>query len=171
VKFDPEVYRVLAKFIVESTSAFSIVEKTSFRNLCTYMNAATPTVSRRTVQRDILKLQDEIRPQLKNRFDNQIQTGGNINLTYDAWSSMDRTSYLGVTAHFLDCDFQMHNVVIGFKRLLGSHDAQNLASVIVAVCEEWEIEKNTRCITTDNAPIVFFPTNPLFLFATTYLSS
>lgn len=54
---------------------------------------------------------DEQRPwilQTKLKFDDQTQTGGNINLTCDAWSSSNRASYLGVTAHFLDARFQMY---------------------------------------------------------------
>jgi hypothetical protein len=59
-RFTARRYRVLlAEFVVESSSAFQIVEYKSFHCFVTYLNANSPFISRKTVLKDTTDLKDK----------------------------------------------------------------------------------------------------------------
>jgi hypothetical protein len=155
-QFCEKTYReLLAAFIVETNSAFSLVESTTFHKLIRYLNSAAPLLSRRTLVKDITALHDNLKPHLKEQFRKHTTVdGGRISLTLDAWSSsFSRRAYLGITAHWMDSNFQLHDIVIAFKLLRGSHTAANIAAVVLRVLKDWNIEQHIREITTDNASV------------------
>lgn len=61
--------------------------------------------------------------------------------------------YLGITAHWMDTDYLLQNCVLSFKRLRGSHTAENLAAVTHKVLIDFGLEDHIKCITADNATV------------------
>lgn len=149
--FNETTYRrLLTSSLVETNSSFRLVESKSFNKLMQYCNANTPTLSHQTVARDLRKMHDELKPMIKDRFQKHIDSGGHVNITLDAWTSGNKVPYLGITAHWMDSDYDLNDTVIGFKRLRGSHTAENLSSVLIHCLREFGLEEHIRCITSDN---------------------
>jgi len=56
-------------------------------------------------------------PRVKIRLFNHTTNGGQINLILDAWTSSNKIVYLGITAHWMDKDYVLQNIVLAFNRL------------------------------------------------------
>jgi hypothetical protein len=112
-----------------------------------------PLIGRRTVQRDIIKLHDEKKEQVKEELAIHTQDGGHVSLTMDAWTATNHIPYLGVTGHWIDQSWKLQNKVLAFRRLRGSHTGENLAAVVHNVLEDWNLTEYLRAITADNASV------------------
>jgi hypothetical protein len=90
--FNNKKYRkLLAAFIIETNSAFRIVESTGFNNLIQYCNTQAELISRHTVLRDIRNLHQELQPMIKAKLAAHTTTGGRVSL---AWTSSNKVPYL-----------------------------------------------------------------------------
>ena len=58
---------------------------------------------------------------------------------------------VAITGHWIDRDFHLHEALLTFKELTGSHTGENLASVIFDTLDDYNIAEKLHCITTDNA--------------------
>ena len=74
-----------------------------------------------------------------------------ITLCLDVWTSKVTRGYLGVTAHFLDTDGKLRNVLLGCFRFKGSHTADAILELTVEIIAEYGIRNKVKFITTDNA--------------------
>ncbi|KAL5724283.1 hypothetical protein ACHQM5_007563 [Ranunculus cassubicifolius] len=110
--FDQETSREdLAKAICLHEYPLSIVEHIGFRN---FIHRLQPLFqmpkSRNTIKSDILKLFQSEKSKLYTVFDN-LQS--RISITTDMWTSRQKKGYMAVTAHFIDEEWCMNNVIIG----------------------------------------------------------
>ncbi|CAI5531834.1 unnamed protein product [Closterium sp. Naga37s-1] len=53
---------------------------------------------------------------------------GRMSLTFDIWTSENGLAFMGVTAHWITCDFQLRQVVLDFRQLKGSHTGDLIAT-------------------------------------------
>lgn len=58
---------------------------------------------------------------------------------------------VGITAHWVDHHFVLHDALLSFQHLTGSHSGINLAEAIYITLDEFNIVEKLFCITTDNA--------------------
>jgi len=83
----------------------------------------------------------------------KISRVSSLTITTDVWTdTLNTKSFLGVTCHFLNNNVnQLKSVTIGVIELDQKHDSDYLASKIISVCEEWNIQhKNVTAVITDN---------------------
>lgn len=101
-KFDQELSRkTLAKMIIVDELPFSFVEGEGFRYFVTMTQPQFRIPSRSTVTRDCFELFSEEKQKVKNFFKG---TNQRVCLTTDTWTSIQRISYMCITAHFIDKD-------------------------------------------------------------------
>jgi hypothetical protein len=93
--FNKKYRKLLAAFIIETNSAFRIVESTGFNNL-QYCNAQAELISRHIVLRDIRNLHQELQPMIKAKLSAHTTTGGRVSLTLGAWTSVLKLGGLGM---------------------------------------------------------------------------
>lgn len=107
-----------------------------------------------TAASDVRKMYAELLPSIITKLQNQTAEWlQKVNLTLDAWTSGNKILYLGITCHWMDKNFDMQDCVIGFKRLKGSHAAENLCDVVVQTLREFNLLKGIRCMIADNASV------------------
>jgi hypothetical protein len=155
-RFTASKYReLLAEFIVESSSSFRIVEYASFHRFVSYLNGNAPLISRETVRNDTAELKNRYQEKLLGEVQSHLgeQKKGRISLTMDVWTSSNQIPYLGVTGHWIDSSWEVRNEALAFKRLRGSHTAENIAAVVQKIMQEWKITPAIRAITADNAAV------------------
>ena len=75
---------------------------------------------------------DETKEIIKNKLKSVIY----IALTTDAWTSITQTSYITVTAHFLDEDFKLQNYVLDTSEIT-SHTSEHLLEHIQGVMRDY----------------------------------
>lgn len=73
-----------------------------------------------------------------------------VSFTLDGWTSPTGTSFLAVTAHWVDQHWNLQDVTLGFERLIGSHNAKVLLQAFVNVVERFGLQRKIMAITTDN---------------------
>jgi len=76
-----------------------------------------------------------------------------IAITCDTWTSCSNESYLSVTSHFVNSNFDLKSAVLAVQKLhdVTNHTAENIARTLEDVFNEWKIKNKITCIVTDNA--------------------
>jgi hypothetical protein len=70
-------------------------------------------------------------------------------VTTDSFSPL--LTYAGITAHWVDSSFHLHDCLLGFEPLEGSHTGENLAQYVMETLNRFDLTKKLFCITADNA--------------------
>jgi hypothetical protein len=73
-----------------------------------------------------------------------------INLSFDAWSSPNHLSLLGIVAHWIDEKCELKTALLALRSVEGHHGYQ-AAEVIVPVIKSFGIENNVGAFQMDNA--------------------
>ncbi|GAB2290824.1 hypothetical protein Dimus_038124 [Dionaea muscipula] len=146
-KLDKKVIREkLVEWIVCDELPFTVVQSQKFRGLIASLEPRFDVPSRVTIARDLFKLYKANKEKLKEELRTSV---GRINLTTDMWTSVNNTSYMCVTAHFIDKGWQLHKRIISFT-MVEDHTGNGIGKQLENVTKEWGISK-LMCITVDNA--------------------
>jgi hypothetical protein len=79
-----------------------------------------------------------------------LKTAQSISLTTDLWSSRSKHGYLGLTATWINKDFEIMDVLLEISYFPTPHTAQAITEAIENAIQKWEIESQVISITTDN---------------------
>lgn len=97
----------LVKLLAYNYLPFSFVECPAFQELVHKLNKNAPMYNRETISKEVViaasMLKQEVIAKLKNNV---------IAITCDKWTSAGFESYLGVTAHFIDADWNLNTFVL-----------------------------------------------------------
>ncbi|KAE8690247.1 hypothetical protein F3Y22_tig00110904pilonHSYRG00114 [Hibiscus syriacus] len=146
-KFDHDLCRKkLAKMLIVDELPFAFVEREGFIEFCKALNPLFKLHSRTTATRDCYALFIEQRNELKNTFKNLYSR---VCLTTDTWTSGQNLSYMCLTAHFIDDEWNLHKRIINFCPIAG-HSGQLIGRAVEKCLIEWGL-KNIMTITVDNA--------------------
>ena len=74
-----------------------------------------------------------------------------LHATTDNWTSCQKYSYLGITAHFLTEKFALKSLTLCLKHFIGEHSAENLKETINDVFESLNITHKIVSICSDSA--------------------
>ncbi|KAL2922908.1 Zinc finger BED domain-containing protein RICESLEEPER 2 [Bienertia sinuspersici] len=136
-------------YIVEGAHPFSTVEEKAFRRM---MSKATPLFkpfSRATITRDLFSMYYCDRERVKSML---LNAPGRICFTTDNWrSSHTWQHYICITAHFVDCDWKLHKLILRFRGLSPPYDGQSISEEIFMFLNQWKIEHKVLSVTVDNA--------------------
>lgn len=72
-----------------------------------------------------------------------------VSLTTDCWTSQQQESYMIVTAHFIDNDWNLHKKIIAVFKVK-SHKGEEIGKHLQKVLLDWELDK-VMTVTVDNA--------------------
>jgi hypothetical protein len=79
------------------------------------------------------------------------QQPGKFALTTDIWSAPHQQSYLGMTIHWIDANWELHAQLLDIVPLYDAHSAENITEQLCAVLTDFAIGEKILSITTDNA--------------------
>lgn len=111
----------LVRFICQSNSPWNIVSKKYFLRLLRYIaqeEISLPSV--RAVKAKALDLHNEMKRAIKQRFDSVDR----VAITIDGWTSENRISFIGMTAHWLDIEWKMCDCVLAIRQLKETHSKE-----------------------------------------------
>jgi hypothetical protein len=86
----------------------------------------------------------------KDKLKQFLKTAQSISLTTDLWSSRSKHGYLGLTATWINQNFEIIDVLLEITYFPAPHTAERIANIIKKVIKKWEIEDRVITITTDN---------------------
>ena len=121
---------------------FSIVDAEPFRDMILYARgpkARESDIPHRTKMSGYVDdLADRIQENLQAEFKG-LPAGWKISFTFDGWMSSTMIPFLGITAHYIDCNFKLQSVILFFGELSGSHSGENIATCLYNVLVKYGI--------------------------------
>ena len=76
-----------------------------------------------------------------------------VSITTDGWTSRAMQSYITITAHVINAEWELAGFVLQTRPLLESHTGANIAEVLKEAVAEWQLERQQQgiAVVTDNA--------------------
>ena len=142
-KLDDALVEMVARDMQPST----IVEDKGFNKLVHLLDPRYQLPSRRSLMRKIPAKYDKVREEVKDELDHASA----VCLTTDIWTSRISQSYMTVTCHFIDNSWHLKSYVLETVHLSVSHTAENIASELIRIANEWSISEKVVALATDNA--------------------
>ena len=128
-------------WIVSSLSSFKIVDNREFRKLFNYSIPKSDSI-----KREIVKLFEIEEKELIYALSNQKSK---ISFTVDKWSSFVNYSYIGITCHYINSDFQLISKAIALREFYEKETT--ISKIVLEVLEEFNLIDKTGWFTLDNA--------------------
>ncbi|GJU55718.1 zinc finger BED domain-containing protein RICESLEEPER 2-like protein [Tanacetum coccineum] len=118
-KFDQnKSKRALAHMIVVDELPFSFVRNSGFRHFQRINQPEFDILCRGTITKECLTMYQEEKNKLRETLQKNI---GRVSLTTDGWTSGKQKSYMALTAHFIDNEWNLVKKVLNFRKLDGHH--------------------------------------------------
>jgi len=90
--------------------------------------------------------------ELQGRDRGASQTAqGNVNISFDLWSSRNILSLCGLVVYFIDVTGKLRQFLLSIPRLVGSHYGTNIAKNVAAVICEFDLQDRIGYFILDNA--------------------
>jgi hypothetical protein len=108
----------LVEWIIVNQHPFTIVEEPKFID---YINTLCPDavlISADTIKRKIMDLYENNIAKMQEAFQD---ISGKISFTIDVWTSPSTKSFLATTAHYIDKDWKLKNVLVDFIQIFGKN--------------------------------------------------
>ena len=86
----------------------------------------------------------------RDKLKQLLKTTQSISLTTDLWSSRSKHGYLGLTATWINQNFEIMDVLLEISYFPTPHTANAITDAIKKAMQKWEIESHVVSITTDN---------------------
>jgi hypothetical protein len=146
-----EVDKLIADYVVQEMRPLITVEKPAFKNLIHGLNRNVSIPCRKTLGKRLNARLQKMRDDKRTVF-SKVPF---VCTTADIWS-VNRKSYLGMTAHYIDisteCSVSRISVALSCQRFVGSHTYDSVAAMISKIHNDYglHVEKITATV-TDNA--------------------
>src|SRR3989440_5987391 len=106
----------LVEWIIINQYPFTIVEELKFIDYIHILNSDTVLISADTIKRRIIDLYTANIVKMQESFQDIL---GKISFTLDVWTSPFTKSFLAITAHYIDKDWKLRNVLVDFIQIFG----------------------------------------------------
>lgn len=143
-----DIDRKLLSLIIRDLQPFSVVEDRGFHEFVSALNPSYQLPSRFVISKTLLPLMYE---ECLNDTRKLIDSGKTFCITTDAWTSINTVSYVGVTAHFVDENFNLKSILLECSSCDLRHTAENLAAELRRITLEWGIMNKVIFAVSDNA--------------------
>lgn len=143
-------WQCILRWIVMSSVAFNEVENPYLQEAFYLCHDEAKLPSADTVRNMIEKTYSEMQPRVRAMLD---AAPGKFAFTTDEWTSPNTYAFKGITCHFIDSQWRLRHILLGFEPLEGSHDHENLHAVFTGVLADstWVIPMTRiQSITYDN---------------------
>ncbi|KAI4468007.1 dna replication-related element factor isoform a [Holotrichia oblita] len=138
----------LMLLFIKDFQPFSIVEDEGFKQFVHALNSGYDLPSRHSISKTLLPTMYE---QCRNECLDMTKNVKSVCLTTDCWTSVNTESYIAVTAHFLNDEFQLRHILLDCSLMKTQHTSINLATEIKRVVTEWGFQEKVLLAVTDNA--------------------
>lgn len=146
------IHQKIMKMIATDNQPFTIVEDMGFVELMGHIQPNYLLPSRRYFSEVMLpKTYDELKTKLKEEL---LATNAPfMSFTSDIWTCQhSNESFVSLTAHWIDPEFQRKNAVLHAKHFPGSHTGENIEQMIRTMMADWGItEERQHILVRDGA--------------------
>ena len=137
-----------ADFICQSLQPLRIVDEISFRTL---LQTAEPRFQLPHRAHFTTKVIPTKYRQVRAGIEQQLATVEKCTLTTDLWTSQyQQRSYISLTVHFVDSNFDLKCKCLQTLEVLQDHSASSLSEVLKSMLQDWNISEKVYAGVTDN---------------------
>ncbi len=104
--------------------ALDIVDSKHFQDFVASFGRNFPIFGRTTMRTRILELATAIELKVKQKL---AKHTGKFSYTTDIWTSPSQVPFMAITAHYVDHEWKLRNVVVAFGNIQGSHTGRAIA--------------------------------------------
>ena len=108
----------LVEWIIINQHPFTIVEEPKFIDYIYILNPDAVLISADTIKRRIMDLYTANIVKMQESFQDIL---GKISFTLDIWTSPSTKSFLAITAHYINKDWKLRNVLVNFIQIFGKN--------------------------------------------------
>lgn len=127
----------LLKLFYIDFQSFRVVEDKGFIAFVRALNPSYELPNRQSISKTIIPgLYEKCKCTLKQMF---IDQKPYVCITTDCWTSLNNDSFMAVTAHFLNNNFEMQTALLSCAVFYESHTSENLYKELLAIAESWTI--------------------------------
>lgn len=148
---DESFQDAVIRLIIKQDESFLLVESREFQKLVSILNRKAKLFKADALKNKIMALFAKERGKCIEKIKN---IDSMISFTTDVWTAPTQVPYLGITAHYIDKEWDLHCVTLDFEPLKGSHTGERLADAFYAVVQDKyniTVGKMHGGITLDNA--------------------
>jgi hypothetical protein len=144
------ITKAIGYFIASDMRPYSVVQKEGFKHLVSTLEPRYTLPSRTFFSETVIP---DMYKKVKARVVSDLEKATAISITTDSWTSRATESYVAVTAHFIDPDWEFKSYTLQTRQLSESHTGAHLADVLNGTITEWNLQRRGKgpAITTDNA--------------------
>ncbi|CAB5351885.1 unnamed protein product [Rhizophagus irregularis] len=140
--------KILIRWIVIHQHSFTIVEENYFINFVHSLHPSAKIPSTDTIKNKIMTYYEEDKVKMKALLKD---LPGKVSFTMDCWTSPSTKSFLSITAHFINKEWNLQNIIIDFIQTQDSHTGSNIKDAFLLGISNMSLESKIMGITTDNA--------------------
>ena len=128
---------------------FTTSSSKTFQNFVRTLDPTYKIPSRQTTKKIVMKNYDLER----NSVSQMLKSNqGMISLTADLWTSGGMDGFCGISAHFINQDWQLQHIVLDIVPVLPPHTGEAIKETLLETIIELDIAEKILAITTDNGP-------------------
>jgi len=140
--------RLIEYFLVSGYHPFTTVEERGFKLFVETMRPDLYIPSADTMTRAIAKEFNDVYSEVMGKLAN---VNSKVSLTLDCWTSDNRKSFMGVTAHWID-NWSLSECLLDFANVNNMHHTgANLANVLIGILDNSALHHKIFAIVADNA--------------------
>lgn len=117
------------------------------RQIFHYLNASVEIPMRNIMKTLVVNRFEKMQSAVKKIL---IANCSKLSFTLDGWSSITRKSYIGITCHYIDNDWNLHSLLLDFVPSHGLHAGKDTAKSFFETIEDFQITQKVLGITVDN---------------------
>lgn len=134
--------------IATDLQPFSVVNDNGFRHFINLLDPKYVIPSKFTIREKIMK---DMYNKCVLKLKGILKDIHFVAITTDSWTSVSTESYLAITCHFIDQNFNLNSSLLAVPKVNEQHTSENLANVLQQIFDEWQIGSKVSCIVTDSA--------------------
>lgn len=138
----------LLKLVTKDFQPFSIVEDVGFREYTYALNQSYSLPSRKTLSNVLLPAKFE---EVHQKTREVLKNAKSVTITTDSWTSCNNDGFIGVTAHFIDNNFELKSILLEVDSSSINHTSQNLARELDRITSDWGLQDKILLCLSDNA--------------------
>lgn len=138
----------LVEMIATDMQPLRVVEDTGFRKFVSTLDPRYQPPSRKTIANVLLPQKFKETSEKVHASLDEVEY---VATTTDIWTSVQTKSYLTLTSHYITPLWELKSPVLATVQLTSEHTANNIASELEKLTNEWKIREKVVSIVTDNA--------------------
>ena len=147
-----ELVNAVGRFISKDLLPLSAVEGVGFRSLMELTKPRFAVPSRKYFSQTVIP---SLYLQERKKVETSLVQAEYCSFTTDLWTAKyQNRSYISVSCHFIDQEWELHSYCLETRELPVDHTAQNIATELSQLLKEWNVRERVCGSTTDNGTLL-----------------